>query len=270
MAIEDTYESVKSAIRERLASSLTGGFMIAWTICNWRVVVLLFGGEIPPGTRVRSVSAAIDASTHWHLGTIPLGVAIAYSVGYPWVTGTVRCLVAFAETWARNRECKIRLGRAVDPMEYERLAEDLESARRRGDNQLARAESAQTERDALRRERNDLVAKLAHTQEELQEVSRRATQDTTKLTEERESARREAAERLRVIQAVEQVTNAIGKKLNGAWPTIVTEPNLDGQIRQLAAMVANVAAAQPSQIQHVVRAIGSARTRRESDSEPPP
>jgi hypothetical protein len=50
------FDSIRKTVLERVTSPLSGTFIAAWAIHNWKVFFIAFGGDLPPGLRVHIIN----------------------------------------------------------------------------------------------------------------------------------------------------------------------------------------------------------------------
>lgn len=156
----DAFDSFRTAVKERIASPLTGGFTITWCLCNWNILIAAISGDHAADLRLSLIRAEIEKNATLLLGIVPfrlLGLPLVlgalYAFVYPWVTGWVSGFHSRARRWSQARKWKHEDGTPVSPERYLETVRDLELARREVQSAHERrtkvAEAAESEQKRL-------------------------------------------------------------------------------------------------------------------------
>ncbi len=151
MSAESPPESITTAIKDRLTHPVVGIFVIAWVLCNWKVMFFLAADKVAAGERITKAIQYCDSST---LFWTPLAGTAIYIL-------TVPVLKAFAATYTdaiESREADIahrnklrRLRRDIDA-----TIDDLNAQEEKVRRQQQAAHMAELVSDQKAKELKDL------------------------------------------------------------------------------------------------------------------
>ncbi len=103
------FDAVKSAFVERIFNPLTSAFVIAWSLSNYKFLVVLFSGNMSPEDKFNFISNVLysDNNQRWGFGLFyPIVAAVSYVFIYPKISYHVVRYVLAREQ--EIREAKIR------------------------------------------------------------------------------------------------------------------------------------------------------------------
>ncbi|HEX7478789.1 MAG TPA: hypothetical protein VF331_13370 [Polyangiales bacterium] len=101
-------DDAKDAFRARMRDPFLFSFVASFCVVNWKPLLFLVGSKWDPSTRFDIVESAWGWSWGW-----PLLSAAVFSVGYPWLGGSIllaRTVIrAYFETWTAKRVSRSEL-----------------------------------------------------------------------------------------------------------------------------------------------------------------
>jgi hypothetical protein len=80
-------EEIQNVVKNRLMNPITGTFGLIWIICNWRFILILFGGDEKINIRIRILEAYINPDD---MIITPIIYTLIYIFIIPQVTYFVR------------------------------------------------------------------------------------------------------------------------------------------------------------------------------------
>ena len=133
--LDDVKDFVKS-FTDRFSSPLFGSFVISWLIINYEIPITLFfykQNELMLDGYPSYLHVIWQQSSLWKFGILPIALALAYVIGYPFIKNGISILHAKADAWGGNWVIKATKGQKIDISKFLTLREELRSARLRVD-----------------------------------------------------------------------------------------------------------------------------------------
>lgn len=94
--MEDVKNSFLTVCRERIGNPVIGSFVLAWLICQWKVLIAVFWGEASATERIDQVQRLLNESSVCSLFVIPLIASISYPI--------ILALISVAMLWLKTEE----------------------------------------------------------------------------------------------------------------------------------------------------------------------
>ncbi|WP_435635310.1 hypothetical protein ACSC9U_05035 [Pseudomonas solani] len=169
----DIFDSITSALRDRLVSPLAGSFITSWLVVNYKVIVVLLS-DMKPYVKFSFISNHIW--TDWFVTSVyclalPLAASLAYTLIYPWPARWV----LQASLWHQMRTKKAQLdGEGRIPLsredidrlkqkwseKFNKQGEDVQRLEAQLEDLQKREESTRTAEQVMTSRANELAQEL--------------------------------------------------------------------------------------------------------------
>jgi hypothetical protein len=167
MNLSDFLKEIKSRISNPLISS----FVIAWCVCNWKIIIGLIFYK-PAQLKNDGYFSYIDLITK-NTGAeknlyLPLSIAMCYTIFYPIVNNCILAFNTWIKNWGNNWNLKISKEAKIPMSEFLSLSDVLRQKQELLENAVQEKILFQNQHDSLRSSNQEYYNRMKEVEQELQ------------------------------------------------------------------------------------------------------